>query len=749
MAFGTAIIWSANGKASLPRSLRPAMLLPLVFALAVGCSHGSRDKQVHGPNRPATKTFDFKNWQTYLGDSASSQFSSLDQIDRSNVQKLEVAWIYSSGGLREGQNTQIQCNPLIVDGVLYGSSADVRYVFAIDARTGSELWKFDTEGSGVSRGLSYWQNESGEEGRLFYSAGDKLGALDPATGEPIDTFGDAGTIDLHNDLGRDVSALQVLVRTPGAIYQDMIIIGSSLSEGPASAPGHVRAYDVRTGQLRWIFYTIPQPGELGADTWPAGAHQRFGGANAWSGITVDQERGIVFLPTGSPAFDFWGGSRPGNNLFGNCLLALDAKTGKRIWHFQFVHHDLWDRDLPSSPNLVTVNHDGKIIDAVAQTTKSGHVFVFERTTGRPLFPIEERPYPASDLKGEQASPTQPLPLKPPPLARQELTEEMLNDSNPEHHADLVARFRMTRSGGQFVPPSVEGTIIFPGFDGGMEWGGAAVDPNGFLYVNTNEMPWILSMVDLSAQIEGASPAKALYIIHCGVCHGLNREGNITAGGTFPPLIAAPTKFTRAQIDQQIREGKGVMPSFQFLTAEQRSDIIGFIFGDEEKTQQTDSSVAELPSDSRRVRASNFAGSAYGHTGYNRFVDPNGNPAVRPPWGQLHAVDLNRGEIAWSVTLGEFPELTTAGIPPTGAENYGGPVVTSGGLLFIAATKDESFRAFDSADGSLLWQTSLPAGGYATPATYMVEGRQYVVIACGGGKMGTKSGDQYIAFALPE
>ncbi len=698
------------------------------------------------PSTPTSKTFDFVEWRTYLGDPGSTQYSSLDQINRENVDQLEMAWTYRSGGLQAGRTTQIQCNPLIVGGVLFGSSADARFVFALDAATGVRLWQHDTEASAISRGLTYWENEQGGEARLFYAAGDKLGALHPKTGQLITSFATGGILDLHNDLGRDVSALMVQARTPGATYKDLIIIGSVVSEGPASAPGHIRAYDVRTGRLRWIFHTIPQRHQFGADTWPAGAHQRFGGANAWSGITIDHERGIAFLPTGSPAFDFWGGSRPGDNLFGNCLLALDAATGRRLWHFQFVHHDLWDRDLPASPNLVTVTHNGRRVDAVAQPTKSGHVFLFDRETGRELFPIEERPYPPSDLRGERTSATQPLPLKPPPLARQRLTEELLNDRNPEHHAELLAKFRQTRSGGQFVPPSMQGTIVFPGFDGGMEWGGAAVDPTGTFYVNTNEMPWILTMVDLSAQVAGSSPAKGLYIIHCGACHGLNFEGNTTAGGSFPPLVSVPTKFTRDQVDQQIRQGKGRMPSFAFLSDNQRTELIGYIFGDETSHDgDTDENSAV---EANPIKPSNFAGSAYGHTGYNRFVDPNGNAAVKPPWGQLHAVDLNKGEISWSVTLGEFDELTAQGIPPTGAENYGGPVVTAGGVLFIAATKDEKFRAFDTSNGAVLWEVRLPAGGYATPATYAVGGRQFVVIACGGGKMGTKSGDTYVAFALP-
>ena len=546
-------------------------------------------------------------------------------------------------------------------------------------------------------------------------------------------------MDLREGLDRDVTGLSVQARTPGIIYKNLLIQGLTVSEGPASAPGHIRAFDVRTGEIAWIFHTIPHPGEVGHDTWPEDAYERIGGANAWSGLSLDTERGIVFLPTGSAAFDFWGGNRAGENIFANSVLALNAETGERIWHYQTVHHDIWDRDLPAAPNLVTVEHDDRRIDAVAQITKSGYVFLLDRETGEPLFPVEERPFPSSDLQQEEAWPTQPIPTKPPPFARQRFDEADITDLSPEAHAYVLERFRAARSDGQFVPPSTQGTMIYPGFDGGGEWGGAGYDPTtGILYINSNEMPWILTMVELNQ--EGTSTGGGLYALYCAGCHGATLEGN--ADQTFPALTDLAARFSEDSVAQQIRYGKGFMPSFQFLRETERDAIVAFLFGKEEASSAQESAEANM-------LGRFFAGSPYGHTGYNRFFDEEGYPAVKPPWGTLNAINLNTGEIDWTVPLGEFPELTARGIEPTGTENYGGPVVTAGGLIFIGATKDEKFRAFDKETGEILWETNLPAGGYATPATYAVDGKQYVVIAAGGGKMGTRSGDAYVAFALPD
>lgn len=683
----------------------------------------------------------FRTWRSYGGDPTNSRNSSLDQINRENVHRLEVAWIYRTGDASEEGRTQIQCNPIIVDSVLYATSPMLK-AFALHAATGEEIWTFEpfsvdstTGNLSVNRGVMYW--EDGDDKRILYTAGPSLYALDARTGKPIPSFGNGGVVNLHEGLGRDTEGLFIAATSPGVIYRDLLILGARVSEGHPAAPGHIRAFNVRTGEIKWIFHTIPRPGEYGYDTWPPDAWQEVGGANSWSGMSLDEERGIVYIPTGSAAFDFWGGNRHGQNLFANSILALDAATGKRIWHFQTVRHDIWDRDLPAPPNLVTLNINGRRVDALAQITKSGHVFVLDRETGEPLFPIEEREYPRSELMGEMTWPTQPLPVKPPPFARQEFREEDITDISPESHAYVLERFRQVRSGGQFVPPSLEGTIIFPGFDGGGEWGGAAFDPEtGLLYVNANEMPWILTMFEIAGNEELASggTGRQLYATNCAACHGMDRLGD---GQTYPSLLAVEERYTRKDVSELIRTGKGVMPSFGYLSERQRDALVDYLFN----VTRADHHGEKVEVESSVI--------PYGHTGYNRFLDQNGYPAVKPPWGTLNAIDLNRGEIAWTVTLGEFPELTARGIPPTGTENYGGPVVTAGGLVFIGATKDEKFRAFDKETGELLWETELPAGGYATPSTYEVNGKQYVVIAAGGGKMGTKSGDAYVAFALPD
>lgn len=681
------------------------------------------------------------DWRTHGGDPGHRQYSPLKEIDRTNVGRLKVAWTYASGGASSEGRSQIQCNPIVVGSVLYATSAAL-HVFALDAATGRELWTFDPFAAGaratslgVNRGVVYW--ESGDDKRILVTAGLWLYALDARTGKPIPTFGANGKVSLLEGLGRDVSSLYVLSNTPGAIYKDLLILGTRVGEGPgASAPGHIRAYDVRTGTMRWIFHTIPQPGEVGYDTWPKDAWTRVGGANAWSGISVDEKRGLVFLPTGSAAFDFWGGNRLGQNLFANCVLVLRAETGERVWHYQLFHHDIWDRDLPAAPVLVTVTRDGKAVDAVAQATKSGYVFLFDREGGRPLHPIEERPVPPSDLKGEVAWPTQPVPLAPPPFARQVFTEDMVTDRTPAARQAVLETLRKSRTGQPFIPPSTQGTVIFPGYDGGAEWGGQAFDPEtGLFYVNANEMPWILTMVEVDRAKESTEAAygRVLFQQHCAVCHGSSGQGD--PQGQYPKLTGIDKRMPRDLVGQLLKDGKGVMPSFAMLSDRQRAQLVAYLWNDPPKP----AAPGEDPPD---------LSVPYSHTGYNRFLDPEGYPAVKPPWGTLNAIDLDKGTIAWTRTLGAFPELTKAGVPETGTENYGGPIVTAGGLVFVAATRDEKFRAFDKANGKLLWETSLPAGGYATPSTYSVGGKQYVVIAAGGGKMGTKSGDAYVAFALP-
>ncbi len=688
------------------------------------------------------------NWGTYLGDKASSHYSTLKQITPRNVAKLEVAWTFRAGGMDTNNRSQIQCNPLVIDGVLFGTTPDLQ-LFALDAATGRELWRFNPASvkgitkAGVNRGLVHWG--TGAERRILYGNDRFLHAIDAATGQRIPSFGDGGSIDLKRDLGRDVSGLSVQSTTPGVVYGDLLIMGMRLGEGPApAAPGHIRAYDVRTGKLAWRFNSIPHPGEPGYETWPPNAYQYIGGVNVWTGFALDEKRGLVFCPTGSAAFDFWGGNRIGQNLFANCLIALDAKTGKRVWHQQLVHHDLWDRDLPAPPNLLTVTHGGKRIDAVAQVTKSGHVFTFNRETGEPLFPIREVPVPMSDLQGESAWPTQPVPSKPAPFSRQLFTYNDITDISPESHRQVLERFTKIRPHTPFLPPSREGTIIFPGFDGGADWGGAATDPDGVLYVNGNEMPWVMTMVETKSK--GGEPlatGEAIFTQICAACHGLDRMGN--KAQNVPPLLGVEQRLKKPDVLALLKTGKGVMPAFDFLTENQRQLVVDYLLG---------SAPTAVPVNDGGRKEELGGGDVLGTipytmTGYHRWLDTNGYPAIKPPWGTLNAIDLNTGEYRWRVTLGEWPELTAKGIPPTGTENYGGPVVTAGGLVFIAASRDEHLRAFDGKTGKELWKAKLPAAGYATPATYSVNGRQYLVIACGGGKIGTKSGDAYVAFALPK
>ena len=677
-----------------------------------------------------------RGWPAHGGNAGHTQFSPLDQINTGNVARLAVAWVHHTGDARPDDRSQIQCNPIVVGPVLYGTSAGLK-AFALDAATGRELWTFDPFAGpgerpiGVNRGVMYW--EDGDDRRILFGAGSHLYALEARTGRPVAAFGRAGRVDLREDLGRDVTGLHLVSTTPGVVWRDLVIMGMRVGEGPApAAPGHIRAYDVRSGRLRWTFHTIPWPGEAGYETWPEDAWKRVGGANAWSGISLDAERGVVFAPTGSAAYDFWGGNRLGANLFANCVLALDAATGKRLWHYQVVHHDLWDRDLPAAPILLSLRRGGHKIDALAQITKSGHIFLLDRQTGQPLLPVGEEPVPPSDLDGEKTWPTQPLPVKPPPFARQRFTEDEVTDRTPEAHREVLARLRGLRTGRQFIPPSRPGTVIFPGFDGGGEWGGAAVDPaTGTLYVNSSEMAWVLTMVDVPARAS-APGGERVYLQYCASCHGLDRGG--APQQAAPSLLDAGHRFPSADLITLLEKGKGTMPSFAFLPHGEKQALVAFLRGENAPAGQ-DEEEAE-------------AGVPYTSTGYNRFLDSEGYPAVKPPWGTLNAIDLVRAETVWRVPLGEYAELTRRGIPPTGTENYGGPVVTAGGLVFIAASRDEMFHAFDKRTGRLLWQARLPAGGYATPSTYEVGGRQYVVVAAGGGKMGTRSGDAYVAFALP-
>jgi quinoprotein glucose dehydrogenase len=633
--------------------------------------------------------------------------------------------------------TELEVNPIVVHGVLYATTASLNVV-ALNAATGELVWRFDPYngrhvrgGGGRVRGVAYWSD--GTDERIFVGVQQFLYALDAKTGRPIGTFGHGGRLDMRDDL-RPGEKLMISLGTPGIVYKDLLILGSRTAESLPTPPGDVRAYDVRTGALRWTFHTVPRPGELGYETWPKDAWTYTGAANNWTGMSLDVQRGLVFVPTGSAADDYYGANRVGDDLYGDALIALKAETGERVWHFQFVRHDIWDRDLPAPANLVSLRRDGRQIDAVAQITKSGHVFVFERETGKPLFPIQYRKYPPSDVEGEVAADSQPLPLVPEPFARQRVTEDMLTDRTPEAHRAALERFRAVRSGGQFVPASLQGTIVFPGLDGGGEWGGAAFDPaTSVLYVNANEMAWIVSLVQRPPPATTTS-GKDLYTTHCAGCHGVDRKGTPPV---FPSLLDLTDRLTTPEIHAVLSDGSGRMPGFARLGSEALSAIQRYILTGEE-AQTGVATKGDSPIDQKyRVQ-------------YTKFLDPDGYPALQPPWGTLSAIDLNTGKYLWKIPLGEYRELAAQGMTNTGCENYGGPVVTAGGLLFIGATNyDGKFRAFDKATGALLWETTLPAPGNATPATYAVNGRQFVVIAASSGKSRAQQVPaSYVAFALP-
>lgn len=691
---------------------------------------------------------DAGSWAVYGGNSAKMHFSALTQIDTGNVGGLQQAWVYHCGDA--DSNSQLQVNPIVVGQTLYGISPQLK-LFALDAASGRPKWTFDPAMTpavrnwimNVCRGVAYYRGSETDQ-RLFYSVGSSLYCIDALTGKLIDSFGDNGRIDLHHDLGRDVSKLYVAGTTPGMIYKDLLIIGDRVAEEADAAPGHIRAYDVHSGRLRWIFHTIPYPGEKGYASWmDSAAYRHIGGANAWSGFSLDVERGIVFAPIGSASFDFYGGRRLGNDLFADCIVALDAATGKLIWHFQTVHHDVWDRDPPTPPVLVTINKDGQTIPAVAQVTKSGLIFLLDRVTGQPLYPVEERSVPdSSELTGERLSPTQPFPTVLPSFARQTLSAAGLNRLVPDS-SYLAIRKRLAGYHTEwYAPPSREGTLIFPGFDGGAEWGGPSYDPEtGLLYVNANEVPCVLTIVDApppppaSGKVTVGQAARALYTTHCMTCHGPSRQG----GGNYPSLIGVEKKYSEEQFLALMASGRRMMPGFKQLSPAERQALAAYVLGETGRQKQP-------YVDSAAKQEDPWFRLPYTITGYNKFLTKEGYPASMPPWGTLTAIDLDQTRIAWRDTLGDYPELKARGIH-TGTENYGGSAVTAGGLLFIAATSDAKFRAFNKRTGRLLWETALPACGFATPSVYAVDGQEYIVIACGGGKLNKKSGDAYVAFAL--
>ena len=717
----------------MPRFQSPLPIYLLAATLLWGCSRSDNDEAIaHISDLRGNQHNAENEWRSYLGDSASNQFSPLTQITTDNVDQLTEAWRYDPG------NTGlIPTNPLIVKGILYGLDGH-KNLFALDAASGDELWVYPFDRSatakGAGRGLVYWKGEisSGDTAEyLLVGQEHLLYAIDAVSGQLVEEFGHGGSIDLRLGLDRDPQSTHVAANTPGTLYQDLLIMGFATSEDYSASPGYIRAYHLPSGQLRWTFKTIPDAGEFGVDTWPEENLDKRGGANAWAGLTVDEERGIVFAPTGSAGYDFYGANRAGDNLFANSLIALDALTGERLWHYQIVRHDLWDRDLPSPPNLVNIQREGKDIPAVAQSTKSGHVFVFHRETGEPLFPIEEMAIAGPGMPGEQLPNSQPIPSSPPPFVDLDFATTTVDKNATGTVEETIAG--MTKNS-QYTAPSETGIVLKPGLDGGAQWGGQAYDrASGLLYVNANEVPWTMKMSPVEAGTTGDRSPETGYRLFCAHCHGADRKG---MGDAVPSLEGVHLKYWPWEIWDIVRNGRGRMPGFSHQPWYYSLGAIVYLY-------QSNGVEAEQPNAGSQTDALTYGAK------YQKLRDSNNLPGSTPPWGSLNAVELNTGTIRWRIPLGDYPQAERLGLSGLGAENYGGPVVTAGGLIFIAATPDARIRAFDKLTGELLWQDALPAAGFATPAVYEAKGRQYIVVAAGGGKLDQPAGSSYVAYALPE
>lgn len=718
------------------------VLIVLALAILVSCTSEEKVQEEPIPQEVSADPLDnYVDWGIYRGDKKANQFAELAQVHAANVHKLELAWKYETGDATKSSSMQV--NPIIVDGVMYISTPSLNAV-ALDAGTGEELWVFksarynedQTLFRGRTRGVTYWRSDDGSDQRIFLFVKNRVYAIAAKTGKLIESFGKGGYIDLRENLGMDPQKASIEVTTPGIVYKDVLIVGARVPEGYNSTPGNIRAFSAITGEFKWAFNTIPEKGEYGYDTWQFEEGERYGGANVWSGFTVDEGRGWVFCATGSPSFDFYGANRKGSNLFGNCVLALNAMTGERIWHYQTVHHDIWDYDNPSAPILVTITEGKEKKDAVVQLTKQGLVFVLDRETGEPLFPTLEMPVPASTVEGEEAWPTQPIPVKPVPLSRQGITEADLTQVSPESYEHALAEFAQYGSAGIFTPPSARGTLTSPSLLGGVEWQGGSYDPySNVLYVNANNAASISRLKKVyesaSEELTDLELGRIIYTNNCASCHGHDRRG---VPPTFPPVVGLALE--EDEIKNTIKNGKNIMPAFGQLSKRELAAITKFIASDEP--------LAQNGQDTTKAKF------RYLHMGYDLFLDQDGYPGTAPPWGTLNAIDLTTGDYLWRKPLGEYPDLVRKNIRNTGTLNYGGAVATAGGIVFIAATADEKFRAFETSRGKLLWEHDLPAGGYATPSVYMHNGRQYIaIVAGGGGKNRTKSGDNILVFALPE
>lgn len=705
-----------------------------------------------------------RTWSIYKADKESSSYSPLVEINRKNVKDLRPVWTFKPGDAVDGANSSMsESNPIVIDGIMYFVSGRHR-LYALEARTGDSIWSFDPfnggAGGGVSRGVTYWEDiNNKDDRRILFTGGDELFALDALTGKVIDSFGDKGKISMNVGLRGDPSKISVKPTSPGIVYKNLIIMGAEVSELYGAEPGYIRAYDIKTGNLEWTFHTIPKPGEKGYETWPKDAWKYAGGVNNWAGMSLDEDRGMVFLALGSPAYDFYGANREGKNLFGNSVVALNASNGEYIWHYQTVHHDLWDYDLPAPPNLVTIEKGGKKIDAVAQTSKLGFLYLFNRDTGAPLFPIEEREVPPSNMPGEHAWPTQPFPLKPDPYARQYVSKDDLSYYSQASYDSLLKEFSSFRYEGLFTPPDTIKTLVFPGSRGGSNWGGGAFDPTtGVIYVKSSDSPEISHLKEMRVRegsLESSSlydQGKKFYQSFCISCHGADRNGQEP---NYPSLKRLPLKkdsVSIARVLNKIKDGSGEMPSFASVLPGEEEAITAYLFelknekikketaSDRENIFVNEVRANEGPDDKLDTFKRYLNVTAYGH-----FRDSKGRPSIKPPWGTLNAINLNTGDFEWKIPVGNYPELQD-GNAPTGTGGSAGPIVTAGGIVFLTGTQDKKIFAFDKDDGELLWESELPSSGTATPSTYMVGKKQYMTVVAAGNR--EEPGGYIITFSLP-
>jgi quinoprotein glucose dehydrogenase len=717
------------------------------------------------------------SWNEYLGGADSSHYSPLKQVNSRNVKQLEIAWSFETGD----ELSYTFC-PLVVDNIAYVAAKQGALV-ALDASTGKELWvhNFGTGGrfSGIAgqRGANYWESKDRTDRRIFVTSGGMLHSIDARTGKLIDSFADHGKLDLKT--GIDRAPVGLGSRTPGRIFENLIILGSATGEGYLAPPGDIRAFDVLTGKLVWVFHTIPRPGEYGYESWPKDAYKYMGGVDVWGEFTIDEKRGIAYLATASAKYELYGGDRHGDNLYADCLLALDARTGKRLWHFQTVHHDLWDTDPAAAPQLATVRHEGKTVDAVALASKNGFLYVFDRVSGKPLWPIEERPVPKSDVPGEITAPTQPFPTVVPPFSRQSMTVKDMYDAFMTDEEKVWWKDRLSKArAGLYTPPALGDTILIPSVNGGALFFGSGADPtNGIVYVVGKDMPSIIKLVpageSLASNAGGLIPdrprtgrggpqaasltaerrGRAVYEQSCQVCHGPDLKGD-----RGPQVDNAVSRLGVDATRTVITKGKGGMPPIATLAPPLLDDLIAFLTKPESAPPGTAAPAALLAMmrieppypDSVEPPPSRYK-TGYGNEPY----------VITPPWSKITAYDLNTGKIKWQTPYGDLPQAGPSNKLRGNVYPKSGPVITAGGLVLFAGN-DSKLYALDKDTGELICTKDLPNGSLGVPAVYEVNGRQYVLLAVSGGNPFPVGGrlapggvnppaisKSYIAFALPE